>query len=84
MRWGLQPDGPSFRSLSPGKAVRSLELTLGLAENQVYNQLPPPPPPGTIRVGTSMSRVWFGVTGRNSLELRSKQCEAFHPRRKEI
>lgn len=44
MRWGLQPDGPSFRSLSPGKAVRSLELTLGLAENQVYNQLPPPPP----------------------------------------
>lgn len=38
-RWGLQPDGPSPRSPSPGKAVRSLELTLGLTQNQVYNQL---------------------------------------------
>lgn len=42
--WGLQPDGPSPRSPSPGKAVRSLELTLGLTQNQVYNQLTTPHP----------------------------------------
>lgn len=40
-----RPVGLATWSPSPGKAVRSLELTLGLTQNQVYNQLTTPSTP---------------------------------------